>query len=188
MLSRLRFELAYLFNPPWDTGISPPELMDFLSAQSPGYAIDLGCGSGTNLVTMARKGWQVTGVDISAQAVRLAKRKARRAGITAALFTADLSEPFSTTGTFDLALDIGCFHCAANRRQYLDNLAAMLRPGGHWLMYGFVRTGASKFGLQEEDLAMTAFRDLALAWRTDGSDHGRRPSAWFLYEKAHKSP
>jgi hypothetical protein len=39
---RLNFNLLYLFNPPWDSGISPPELLDFLQDHKPGRALDLG--------------------------------------------------------------------------------------------------------------------------------------------------
>jgi SAM-dependent methyltransferase len=183
MFRRLRFDLAYLFRPPWDTGISPPELLDYVAAHPPGSAVDLGCGSGTNLVTLARNGWQVTGVDLSNRAVRLAKQKTQRAGMSAVLLTRDLSKHMEPLGPFDFALDIGCFHSLARPGQYLDNLASMLRRGGHWLMYGFVRTGSFRFGLDEADLALTESRGLKLVTRTDGVERSGRPSAWFLFEK-----
>ena len=50
-IRRLTFSLWYYFNPPWDSGISPPELLDFLEGRSSGHAIDLGCGTGTNVIT-----------------------------------------------------------------------------------------------------------------------------------------
>ena len=184
MFRRLRFELAYLFGPPWDTGVSPPELLHYLAAQPAGRAIDLGCGSGTNLVTLAQRGWQVTGVDISARALRLARRKTQKAGVAAVLLAGDLSKPMRLLGPFQLALDIGCFHAVSSRRQYLNNLASMLRGGGHWLMYGFVRTGSFKFGLDEADLAPIESHGLKLVRRTDGVERSERPSAWFLFEKA----
>jgi 2-polyprenyl-3-methyl-5-hydroxy-6-metoxy-1,4-benzoquinol methylase len=179
----LRFDLAYLFRPRWDTGISPPELLDYLATHPAGRAVDLGCGSGTNLVTLARNGWQVTGVDLSTRAVRLAKQKTQRAGIAAVILVGDLSEHMKPLGPFDLALDIGCFHAIARRGQYLDNLVSMLRGGGHWLMYGFVRTGSLRFGLEAADLALTESKGMLLVSRTDGVERSGRPSSWFLFEK-----
>lgn len=183
MLRRLRFYLAYVFKPPWDTGVSPPELLGYIATHPPGRAVDLGCGSGTNLVTLAQRGWQVVGVDLSSRALRLAGKKIQKAGVNAILLTADLSKHMELPGPFDLALDIGCFHAVSNRRPYLDNLGSVLRNGGHWLMYGFVRTGTFRFGLDEVELALIGTHGLRLVQRTDGVERSGRPSAWFLFEK-----
>jgi SAM-dependent methyltransferase len=188
VLRRFRFDLAYLFRPPWDTGISPPELLDYLAAHPPGRAVDLGCGTGTNLVTLARHRWQVTGVDLSPRALRLAKRKTQRAGIAAVVLAADLSRHMEPLGPFDFALDIGCFHAIARRGQYLDNLVSMLRRGGHWLMYGFLRTGPFRVGLDSADLALAESKGMLLVTRADGFERSRRPSAWFLFEKVAGPP
>src|SRR5881296_1344749 len=48
--------------PPWDTGITPPEVERFVASHAPGRAIDLGCGTGTNAVYLARHGWSAVGV------------------------------------------------------------------------------------------------------------------------------
>ena len=36
---------------PWDTNITPPEVEDFVKTASPGRALDLGCGTGTNAIS-----------------------------------------------------------------------------------------------------------------------------------------
>ena len=54
-LRRLSFLLWYFRDPPWDTNISPPELLDFINRHPPGRVLDLGCGTGTNVITLAHK-------------------------------------------------------------------------------------------------------------------------------------
>lgn len=183
MLGRLRFDLAYFFRPPWDTGVSPPELLSYISTHAPGRAVDLGCGTGTNILTLARSGWQVTGVDLSPRAMHLAEQKMKKAGVTAILLTGDLSKHMVLPGPFDLALDIGCFHAVSGRRRYLENLGSALRNGGHWLMYAFVRMGSSRLGLDGADLALIGSLGMRLVRRTDGVERSGRPSTWFLFER-----
>ncbi len=91
-LRRLSFSIWYYFRPPWDTGISPPELVGFLDAHPPGRALDMGCGTGTNIITMAKRGWQVTGIDFAPTAIKVARRKARGAGVKVDLNVGDVSE------------------------------------------------------------------------------------------------
>ena len=185
MLRKLYFNLLYLFtNPPWDTGISPPELLDFIEDHSAGRAIDIGCGTGTNVITLAKSGWQVTGVDFAPHAIKLAKRKIKRAGIQAEILERSATDLLGISGPFDLALDIGCFHSIGDKKaDYLAELDRILAPGGHWLMYGFFKsTDQTGPGLAEADLELLP-ASMTQVWRQDGFDRGERTSAWFLYQK-----
>jgi SAM-dependent methyltransferase len=181
-LRRLTFSLWYYFNPPWDSGISPPELLEFLDAHEPGRAIDLGCGTGTNLVTLAEMGWQVTGVDFAPRAIRIAERKAKRAGVQVDLRVGDVTRLEGIHGPFDFALDLGCFHGLGDRKaEYLSRLDRILAPSGYWLMYGFFNTGSGP-GLVEADLELIQSR-FKLVSRQDGFDRHERKSAYFLFQK-----
>jgi SAM-dependent methyltransferase len=183
MINRLLFSLWYFGRPPWDSGISPPELIDYLSNHAPGRAIDLGCGTGTNLVTMAKAGWKVTGVDFAGRALKKAQEKLNNSKLEADLIPADVTK-FKSRFKFDLALDIGCFHGVRDRKAYLESLLLLLKPGGHWLLYGFFKENeqASGPGLTGGDLNLMSNR-LELLWRRDGTDKRGRPSAWFQFQK-----
>lgn len=192
-LRRIHFALLYLSKPPWDTGVSPPELLDFIAQHPPGRALDLGCGTGTNALTLARAGWQVTGVDFIPRAIRAAKRKAQSAGLQVEFLVADVTRLPPFPSPFDLVLDIGCFHSLGERkRDYLSRLETLLAASGVWLMYGFFASdprhsgrlgrARTKPGLAEADLSLVP-ASLTLLWRQDGTERGQRPSAWFMYQK-----
>ncbi len=61
-----------------------------INGRKPGAAIDLGMGEGRNAVFLASKGWRVTGVDFSAEAVKQAKSRAAAAHVTIDAIVEDL--------------------------------------------------------------------------------------------------
>ena len=181
----LKFNLSYFGKAPWDTGISPPELYDFIASHPAARALDIGCGTGTNVITLANAGWQVTGFDFASRAIQIAKRKIKRADIQANVFTDDATRMKKVHGQFELALDLGCFHGIDNKADYLNQLPRVLTSNGFWLMYGFFKTDPllSGPGLVQSDIEMISAQGLTLLSRTDGFDRRERPSAWFLYQK-----
>ncbi len=185
MFQRLTFQIWYFFHPPWDSGISPPELLSFIAEHPPGRALDLGCGTGTNVITLAQHGWQVTGIDFASRAIRLARRKVGRAGVSAQLLVGDVTKLPGISGPLDLGLDIGCFHGVEDREAYLSALERVLRPGGYWLTYAFFRSSGASGGpgLDQPALDLIGTHRFRLISRTDGTDKRGRPSAWFLYER-----
>lgn len=180
---RLVFNLWYFRRPPWDTGISPPELLAHIGSHPPGRALDLGCGTGTNVITLARNGWQVTGVDFAPRAIKLAQRKVKQARVSAELLVADVTR-LELPGKFDLILDMGCFHSltGAGRSAYQARLERLLAPDGTYLLYVFFREPetASGPGVTEDDLEALS-RVLTLEARQEGSERGRRRSAWLTF-------
>jgi len=185
LLRQLTFNLWYCFKPPWDSGISPPELLHFIEKHPAGKAIDIGCGTGTNVITLTQAGWQVTGVDFVPRAIKIALRKARKAGVQANLRVRNATNLKDINGPFDLALDMGCFHSLGEKRgDYLSELNRVLAPNGYWLMYGFFKPDSqpSRSGLAEVDLDLI-LSSLSLINRQDGFDKHGQPSAWFLFKK-----
>jgi len=186
MFRRLNFNLWYLRKPPWDSGISPPELLEFIKSHEAGKAIDLGCGTGTNVITLAKAGWQVTGVDFASRAIQTAKGKLKKEKVQAELHVRDVTKLKGIHGPFDLVLDIGCFHglSQAGMQDYLNPLDRILAPNGFWLMYGFFKPSSlqSGPGLVETEIDRISSRFNLLS-RQNGLDKYERTSAWFLFQK-----
>jgi len=175
---RLWFGLWYWMpgRPPWDTGITPPEVERFVASHPPGRAIDLGCGTGTNAVYLARHGWSALGVDFAGRAIAKARRRARDAGVSCVFLVADVAA-LEVPGPFDLALDIGCLHSmpVSARVGYASGLARVVRPGGTYLLYAFA-PGGPAVGLTAEDVRST----FAEGFEVVGVEEGKgRPSAWY---------
>lgn len=184
---RILFHYWYFRQPPWDTGVSPPELLEFIDTHRPGRAIDIGCGTGTNVVALAKAGWQVTGVDFAPRAIGLARRKIAQAGVQAEVAIEDATRLEGIRGPFDLAFDLGCFHTIPQdgRKRYMEQLDRLLAPNGFWLMYGFLRldTVHANAGLDEAEIRRISSR-LTLLSRRDGfDDNGKKSSVWFLFQK-----
>jgi cyclopropane fatty-acyl-phospholipid synthase-like methyltransferase len=185
MLQKMFFHLMYWRKPPWDTGISPPELFAFIESHPPGRALDLGCGTGTNVITLSKAGWEVVGVDFVGKAVRKARQKTRSAGVQANFYIDDVTRLDKVNGSFDLILDIGCFHSLSpNERQaYIKNLDRLLAPQGEYLLYAFIKEyDQEDRGLGPADLQALNQR-FCLLERQDGSERGLRPSAWLKYSR-----
>ena len=186
MFRRLNFNLWYFRQPPWDSGISPPELHEFIKTHEAGRAIDLGCGTSTNVITLAKAGWQVTGVDFASRAIYTARGKLKKENVQADLHVGDVTKLKGINGPFDLVLDIGCFHGLPQNgmQDYLTQLDRILTPNGFWLMYGFFKPSPlqSGPGLVEAEIDRISSRFNLLS-RQDGFDKRERPSAWFLFQK-----
>lgn len=128
-----------------------------------GRALDLGCGRGQYTPELARRGWEVVGVDNVPKAIEAARRKA----IPGARFeVADVTnlDP-AALGTFDFFLDIGCFQGfdAGQRRAEGRGVTASASPEATLLMLAFGPTRMRSFlgGASQEDVD-TAFPD----WET----------------------
>jgi tRNA1(Val) A37 N6-methylase TrmN6 len=186
----LRYNVMYLGTPPWETGISPPELLEFLQQHPSGSALDLGCGTGTNLLTMAQHGWQVTGVDFAFRAVWAARRKFAQAHLRerGQVRRGDVTryEDVRSRGSnplYDLVLDIGCYHSLSpeGRAAYQRNLPAILAPAGQFLLYANWRMNdSSPFGIIQADVdALSSI--LELETRQDSQDRFERKASWMLF-------
>jgi SAM-dependent methyltransferase len=185
LFARLTFNLFYLFGrTPWDTGVTPPELVQLVEVEGlgPGRALDLGCGTGTNAVYLARHSFRVTAVDFVARAIQAAEARARRANVQVDFRCADVLAPGPLAGAFDLILDIGCMHGLDpyGRVRYADNARKWTHQGSLLLIYAFFphQVGSRMVGISRAEMENHFDPDFRLV---NYADDGR--SAWYRWER-----
>lgn len=183
------FEISYLRgHPPWDTGITPPEIVELVEREgiAPGRALDLGCGTGTNSLYLARHGWEVVGVDFSAMAIFRARRRARRAGLSVRFYRADVTNLRFLSDPFDLALDIGCLHGLPpeGRERYAAEVRRLVRPGGLYLLYAFIPSPRRPRGIPPEEVHSLFGPAFIVERQEMGTDPSGPSSAWYRMRRS----
>jgi cyclopropane fatty-acyl-phospholipid synthase-like methyltransferase len=131
---------------PWDDPLPPPEVQETVASRTPGRALDLGCGYGRTTIYLARRGWEVDGVDFVALALAEAERRAGEASVFAAFHNSSVTEISFLAPFYDVAIDVGCGHNldAAGWHAYHDCLRFLLRPGALFML--FSRLGGEEAG------------------------------------------
>ena len=133
------YELIYRYSSnsiPWETG--PREALVSLVESGrvkPCRAIDLGCGTATNVLYLAQNGFDVTGVDFIPAAIKIGRVKARQAGVRANLVVDDLTNLQHINGIFDLLVDYGTMDdlSPSHRDLYMKNVLPLTHPGSLFL-------------------------------------------------------
>jgi len=144
-MRRALYDLMYRIGAPWD-GPPRPELVTLVErgvltpAQlAPGRAVDLGCGTGANILYLAQHGFESTGIDFSAIALRVARKRASAVGMDGQILFVEgdftSSEIPGVEGPFDLLVDYGTLDDLdpAGRRAMANMVSNLARPGAVFL-------------------------------------------------------
>jgi len=121
----------------WDTGKVAGELRKVVEEGviKPGRAVVLGCGSGTNSIYLASKGFEVTGLDIAPTGLARAKAKADKAKVSVRWMLADVTA-VPKLKPFDFIFDRGCYHCVrrSNAKGFVKSVCELSHPGTKFLI------------------------------------------------------
>ena len=113
------------------------QLEALLRITPPLRILDLPCGQGRHSIELARRGYEVTGVDLSPFLLGIARERARSAGVGVRWQVGDMREPLAGQ-RFDLVLNLftsfGYFADEADDRKVIAAASAMLGPGGRFVL------------------------------------------------------
>ena len=134
------FESAYTGTPPWDIGRPQPAIMRLAeTGQITGSVLDVGCGTGENVLYMAERGFAASGVDGAPSAIRKARAKAKQRGLNASFEVSDALNLSVPERPFDTVIDSGLFHVFSDedRQRFTGSLGRVVRLGGTYFLMCF---------------------------------------------------
>ena len=144
-------------------------LLEELALPSGGSILDVGCGTGRHSVELARRGYAVTGLDLSSEMLAKAAEGAKAAGVHVELVRSDATQ-FSFPGMFDAAICLceGAFGLLGSGDDPIDqplailrNVSRSLKPGAR-VVFTVLNAAAMLRKFQNEDVAEGRFDPLAM--------------------------
>ncbi len=164
-------------------------LMRNIRLLPPGRALDIAMGGGRNAIYLAGKGFSVDGIDISADRVAEAVKKARSRGLSLNGLVADLEAGYRIAPeTYDAII---CFHYL--QRSLFASIRDGLKPGGV-LLYETFTIDQPRFGkptnpafLLRHGELREAFKDLECLRYWEGIVGHRKAVARFIGRKRYGS-
>ena len=155
------FDSVYQGTPPWEIGRPQKAFVELARAgEVVGSVLDVGCGTGDHVLFFAEEGHEVLGIDTAALAIRKAEAKAAARGLSAQFLVHDALDLVGLGRTFDSVIDSGFFHVLSDEDGpvFVENLAAVLAPGGRYFMLCFSDRNPGDYPLPRR-LAKEEIRD-----------------------------
>jgi SAM-dependent methyltransferase len=126
--------------PPSSTEEEVRFLVKELAVLPPARLLDLPSGLGRHSLALARRGYRVTGVDISSHATTVARNEAKASGLDATFTLGDMRRP-PPDGPYDAAFCFGNsfgYLSRTDMKRFVRNMFDAVCPGARWA----IETGA----------------------------------------------
>jgi SAM-dependent methyltransferase len=139
------YQTLSLENIPWNSETPPDALITMVREGiiRPCKTVDLGCGAGNYAIYLAGLGFDVTGVDSSPTALKIASEHAKTKGARCRFIVADLlGDLHEVTDTFDFAYDWEFLHhiFPEDRETYIRNVHKITNPGATYFSVCFAES------------------------------------------------
>jgi 2-polyprenyl-3-methyl-5-hydroxy-6-metoxy-1,4-benzoquinol methylase len=143
------FNSAYKGIPPWDIGRPQKDIIRVAeNGEISGRVLDAGCGTGENALYLASLGFEVWGIDAAPSALKKAKEKAKKRGITVNFLVFDALKLQLLRNKFDTIIDCGLFHVLSDNERpiFASSLSSALYPSGKYFMLCFSEHEPGSYG------------------------------------------
>ncbi|MGE4239688.1 bifunctional 2-polyprenyl-6-hydroxyphenol methylase/3-demethylubiquinol 3-O-methyltransferase UbiG [Ramlibacter sp.] len=126
-----------------------PLRLGWIESQAPlvgKRVLDVGCGGGILADSMARKGAQVTGIDLSSKALRVAQLHALEAGTPNIGYREISAEALAaeSPATYDVVTCMEMLEHVPDPASVVRACATLVRPGG-WVFFSTINRNAKSF-------------------------------------------
>lgn len=120
--------------------------IDGLAALAGKTVLDVGCGGGILSDAMARKGAQVTGIDLSVKALRVAQLHALEAGTANVSYREVSAEALAQErpGSFDVVTCMEMLEHVPDPASVVSACSTLVKPGG-WVFFSTINRNAKSF-------------------------------------------
>lgn len=138
---------------PWHSELPPKELVKSVALVNKGYALDVCCGAGTNSIYLAASGFIVKGIDVSASAIKIARRRAAKSGLEIDFEVGDVLS-LDDVSSYDFVFDRGCFHHISDseKPEFVRKIHRAIKPGGHFHLMAFSGKNNYEKSLTKKDI------------------------------------
>ncbi|MCC5667939.1 class I SAM-dependent methyltransferase [Nostoc sp. CHAB 5784] len=112
--------------------------LPFLNAAKVKTVLDLGCGTGNDVLRLVQQGFTVIGLDFSDEAVRQGREKSEKLGLDAQFVVADMAKPLPfNKATFDAVMSNVAIHMFSDRitRELFKEIHRIIRPNGLFVFH-----------------------------------------------------
>ncbi|MBW4623169.1 MAG: class I SAM-dependent methyltransferase [Cyanosarcina radialis HA8281-LM2] len=132
----------------WLTASVAEEVADFivkLVGATPATSfLEPGVGTGLNVLPLVKRGYSVTGIDVSGEMLDRFRQKFDEVPANLHLIQADASQLPFLDRSFDVVLTVHMIHAVADWRKFLDEIDRVLKPGGFYLQAQWITPPARR--------------------------------------------